>query len=126
MLTQAAREQKAQQWLVRLGTWQSQGEGVSLARFARMQGWKDFDAYRWLRILRRQGRWDAEPAVVKPKRAKAAISAKFVRVTAKGVSIAPATALTLRVRLANGRSGELELQDTEQLLHVLAALERSE
>ena len=126
MLTRAAREQKAQQWLERLGTWRSQGEGVSLAQFARTQGWKDFDAYRWLRILRRQGRWDAEPAVVKPKRAKAAISAKFVRVTAKGVSIAPATALTLRVRLANGRSGELELQDTEQLLHVLAALERSE
>jgi hypothetical protein len=125
MLTRAAREQKAQQWLERLRTWRSQGEGVSLAQFARAQGWKDFDAYRWARILRRQGRWDAEPAVVKPKRMNAA-AAKFVRVrlAAKDASIAPAAALTLRVRLANGRSGELELQDTQQLLQVLAALER--
>ena len=125
MLTRAAREQKAQQWLERLRAWQNQGKG-SLAQFARAQGWKDFDAYRWARILRRQGRWDAQAALVKPKRASAA-AAKFVRVSlaAKDALIAPATSLTLKVRLANGRSGELALQDTEQLLNVLAALERS-
>jgi hypothetical protein len=33
--------------------------------------------------------------------------------------------LTLRVRLANGRSGELDLEGTEQLLQVIAALEQS-
>jgi hypothetical protein len=36
----------------------------------------------------------------------------------------PARPLTLRVQLANGRSGELQLQSTEQLLQVLAALEQ--
>ncbi len=128
MLSRAAREEKAQQWLERLRKWQAHGGGVSLARFSRDQGWKDFDAYRWAQILRRQGRWDvAEPTANKPKRAQATASAKFVRVrlASREAESMPATTLTLRVQLANGRSGELELQGTEQLLQVLVALEQS-
>jgi len=128
MLTREAREAKAQQWLERLRAWQAQGKGVSLAQFARAEGWKEFDAYRWARTLRREGRWD-EPSLgtVKGKPKAASRAARFVRVRlpAKPASIAPAAPLTLRVRLANGRSGEVELQGTEQLLRVLAALEQS-
>ncbi len=127
MLSRAAREEKAQQWLERLRRWQADGGGVSLAQFSRDQGWRDFEAYRWARILRRQGRWDvAEPRANKPKRTRAAASAKFVRVrlASREAGSTPATPLTLRVQLANGRSGELQLQGTEQLLQVLAALEQ--
>lgn len=128
MLSRAAREEKAQQWLERLRRWQADGGGVSLAQFSRDQGWKDFEAYRWARILRRQGRWDvAEATANKAKRMRAAASAKFVRVRLAPREAGSMTArpLTLRVQLANGRNGELELQGTEQLLQVLAALEQS-
>ena len=128
MLTREAREAKAQEWLQRLRAWEAEGEGVSLAQFSRNQGWKDFDAYRWARILRRQGRWEAaESTAIKSKRTRASASAKFVRVTlaSREAAVMPAKSMTLRVRLANGRSGEVELQGTEQLLQVLAALEGS-
>ena len=131
MLTRAAREAKAQQWLERLQAWQAQGEGVSLAQFARSQGLKGFDAYRWARTLRREGRWeDPSPRTVRTVRRSAkpaSRAAQFVRVglATKTASIMVATPLTLRVRLANGRSGELELQGTEQLLQVITALEQT-
>jgi hypothetical protein len=128
MLSRAVREEKAQQWLERLQAWEARSGGMSLARFAREQGWKDFDAYRWARILRRQGRWDKPaPKAVESDRKRRSAAAKFVRVrlAAKSESIAPVRPLTLRLQLANGRSGEVELGGTEQLLQVLAALEHS-
>jgi hypothetical protein len=128
MLTRAAREEKAQLWLERLGAWQAQGDGVSLAHFARTQGWKGFDAYRWARTLRREGRWDEpSPRMSKRRPKPGSRAAQFVRVrlAATAASVAPRMSLTLRVRLANGRSGELDLEGTEQLLQVIAALEQA-
>ena len=127
MLTKEAREAKAQQWVERLQLWRAECQEVSLAQFARARGWKAFDAYRWARTLRREGRWEqAAGRSVIPQVKPAAAAARFMRVRlARTVSSASAMPLTLRVRLANGRSGERDLQGTEQLLQVLAALERT-
>lgn len=128
MLTKETREAKAQQWLERLRSWRTEGAGVSLAQFARAQGWKVFDAYRWARTLRREGRWEESSArMVKAKPTPPARASRFVRVrlAPTGALMPSAMPLTLRVRFANGRSGELELQGTEQLLQVLAVLERA-
>jgi len=127
MLTREAREAKAQEWLERLRAWRAQGEGVSLAQFAHAQGLKAFDAYRWARTLRREGRWEEpSPRTVKGRAKPASRAVQFLRVklAAQEAMIAPMLPLTLRVRLANGRSGELELAGTEQLLLVLSALEQ--
>ncbi len=75
--------------------------------------------------MRREGRWD-EPSPRASKRRSKRVSraAQFVRVRVVAASVAPTMRLTLRVGLANGRSGELDLAGTEQLLQVLGALEQ--
>lgn len=119
MLSGAAREEKAQQWLERLQAWRAQGG--SLAQFARSRGLQDFEAYRWQKILSRQGRWERAPA--KPmKRSRSQVATqKFVRV--RLAAPAASGSLIFRLRFPNGRSGELELRDVRDLAGVVAALE---
>lgn len=55
MVTGVAWEQKAARWLEHLQAWRSQG-GL-LSGYSRTQGLSIWDAYRWRRTLRREGRW---------------------------------------------------------------------
>lgn len=126
MLTREERAAKGAMWLAHWQGWQS--SGVSMAEYARREGFDADMAYRWRRILRRTGQWaDAECgcAVSVPSAAgKPKAAAKFARVT---VSEAPAlsASMTLRLVLGNGRRAELELIGITQLGEVLGILERS-
>jgi hypothetical protein len=121
MLTREQRAAKGAMWLAHWQGWQS--SGVSMAEYARRQGFEVDAAYRWKRVLRRTGQWTeatASPAVKKKKRVAAV---RFARVA---VSDAPASAsMLLRVVLANGRRAELEIGGVANLGEVLSVLERA-
>lgn len=126
MLSGEAREQKSQRWLGHLQAWRARGG--SLAAYVRAQGLAEWEAYRWQRILEREGRWVVEPTAkrTRPKTnvAAAALGAKFVRVGLKPAR-EPVAPLVLRVRLANGRRRvEIRLADAAALGAVLAILDR--
>ena len=125
MLTQQERAAKGAMWLAHWQGWQ--GSGVSMAEYARREGFEADMAYRWRRILRRTGQWveaDGSSAVCAPSAAgKRRTAAKFARVTVSDVP-APAS-MTLRLVLGNGRRAELELVGVVQLGEVLGVLERS-
>ena len=63
------REQRATMSAVWLGRWRAwQGSGVSMAEYARREGFDADAAYRWQRVLRRTGQWveaEGAPAVGK-------------------------------------------------------------
>ena len=129
MLKREMLEQKAQRWLTHLQAWR--GKGGSLRAYARGQGLSEWEAYGWRTILRRDRRWVDEAGVTAngsaAKGAAPYAAVKFARVKLRTeTSTAPIAApMLLRVRLTNGRAAELALADPEQLVVVLAALERA-
>ncbi len=82
MLTQEQRATMSAMWLARWHGWQ--GTGVSMAEYARREGFDADSAYRWRRVLRRTGQWveaEGAPAVSKAATVKKRQSAvRFARV----------------------------------------------
>ncbi|MHB8491762.1 MAG: IS66 family insertion sequence element accessory protein TnpA [Solirubrobacteraceae bacterium] len=124
MLTAEQRATMSAMWLARWHSWQ--GSGISMAEYARREGFDADGAYRWQRVLRRTGQWveaDGAPAVsttvaVKKRRP----APRFARVT---VSDTPSALMVLRIVLMNGRRAELEIGDAAQLGEVIGVLERA-
>src|SRR5271157_4117650 len=126
MLTQEQRATMGAMWLARWHAWN--GTGVSMAEYARREGFDVDAAYRWRRVLRRTGQWveaDGAPAVSKAATAKKRRSAavRFARVAVRDTP--SAASMLLRVVLMNGRRAELEIGSVVQLREVLGALERA-
>lgn len=125
MLTQEQRATMSAMWLAHWRGWQ--GSGVSMAEYARREGFDADAAYRWRRVLRRTGQWveaDGTPAANKAatvKKRKAAV--RFARVAVNDTPLASAS-LILRLVLRNGRRAELEMGGIENLGEVLGVLER--
>jgi hypothetical protein len=122
------REQRATMSALWLGRWRGwQGSGVSIAEYARREGFDADAAYRWRRVLQRTGQWieaDGTPAVSKAatvKKRKAGV--RFARVAVSDTPPASA-ALLLRLVLTNGRHAELEIGGVAHLGEVLGILER--
>jgi transposase-like protein len=128
MLTRELRATMGAQWLARWRGWQ--GSGVSMAEYARREGFDADAAYRWRRVLRRTGQWleaGGTPAVskataVKKRKRKAAV--RFARVAVKDTAVATAS-MFLRLVLRNGRRAELEIGGVAHLGEVLGVLERA-
>ena len=81
MLGKVDREAKMAIWLQRLR--ESSTPTESLADTARRCGWKLDEAYRWVQILRRTGKWPAatrRPAADKSKAFTKKTALRFVRV----------------------------------------------
>ena len=55
MLTQEKRARMSAMWLAHWRGWQ--GTGISMAEYARREGFDADAAYRWRRVLRRTGQW---------------------------------------------------------------------
>ena len=129
MLTREQRATMSAMWLGRWRAWQ--GSGVSMAEYARREGFDADAAYRWQRVLRRTGQWaeaDGTPAVgkaaaVKKKRRRKA-TVRFARVAVKDAPVAAASML-LRLVLTSGRRAELEIGGVADLGEVLGVLERA-
>jgi transposase-like protein len=125
MLTREQRAAMSAMWLAHWRGWQ--GSGVSMAEYARREGFDADAAYRWRRALRRTGQWveaDGTPAANKAatvKKRKAAV--RFARVAVNDTPLSSA-ALILRLVLRNGRRAELEMGGIEHLEEVLGVLER--
>lgn len=67
MLTREQRATMSAMWLAHWRGWQ--GTGISMAEYARREGFDADAAYRWRRVLRRTGHWleaDGAPAVSTP------------------------------------------------------------
>jgi len=124
MLSVEARKQKAQQWFEHLQAWRARGG--SLAAYAREAGLAEWQAYRWQRILEREGRWVADP-LIKRARSKTSVAptdggGKFVQVRLTPAREPPGS-LVVRVWLANGRRAEIRLTEVSALGTVLTMLE---
>jgi|SRR5450631_3385134 len=125
MLTQEQRATMSAMWLARWHGWQ--GTGVSMAEYARREGFEADAAYRWRRVLHRTGQWveaDGSPAVSKAtttKKRKRAV--RFARVAVTDTP-PPSASMLLRVVLTNGRRAELEIGGVAHLGEVLGVLER--
>jgi hypothetical protein len=124
MLTREQKATKGAMWLMR---WQGfEGSGVSMAKYARDQGFDAQEAYRWKRILKRTGLWipaDSLATGRAPKMAKKLKgTARFARVK---VSDPPATSMVLRLLLGNGRRAELDVLGITQLAQFIGVLERA-
>lgn len=126
MLTREQRATMSAMWLGRWRGWQS--SGVSVAEYARREGFDADAAYRWRRVLRRTGQWieaDGSPAVSKASRVKKRKAmVRFARVAVKDAPLASASML-LRLVLSNGRRAELEMGGVAHLGEVLGVLERA-
>jgi len=121
MLTREQRATKGAMWLAHWQGWQT--SGVSMAEYARREGFNVDAAYRWKRVLRRTGQWTDATASTAVKMSKRAAAVRFARVA---VSDAPApTSMLLRVVLMNGRRAELEIGGIASLGEVLSVLERA-
>lgn len=126
MLTQEQRARMSAMWLARWHGWQ--GSGISMAEYARREGFDADAAYRWRRVLRRTGQWveaDGSPPVSKAttvKKRKPAV--RFARVAVTDTPLASVSML-LRLVLRNGRRAELEIGGIAQLSEVIGALERA-
>jgi len=126
------REQRATMSAMWLGRWQGwKGSGLTMAEYARREGFDPDAAYRWRNVLRRTGQWlevleaDRSPAVNKAtttKKRKRAV--RFARV-AVCETPSPSASMLLRVVLTNGRRAELEIGGIAQLGEVLGVLERA-
>ncbi len=125
MLTQERRATMSAMWLARWHGWQ--GSGISMAEYARREGFDADAAYRWRRVLRRTGQWvaaDGAPAIIKTTTVKKRRPAvRFARVAV--CDTPPAASMLLRVVLMNGRRAELEIGGVVQLGEVIGALERA-
>jgi len=126
MLTQEQRATMSAIWLGRWHGWQ--GSGVSMAEYARREGFDADAAYRWRRVLRRTGQWieaDGAPAASKATTVKKRRPAvRFARVAVSDTPPASAS-LLLRLVLTNGRHAELEIGGVAYLGEVIGALERA-
>lgn len=120
-MTREQRATKGAMWLAHWQGWQS--SGVSMAEYARREGFDVDAAYRWKRVLRRTGQWTEAPAAAAVTRKKRAAAVRFARV-AVGDAPAPVSML-LRVVLLNGRRAELEIGGVANLGEVLSVLERA-
>lgn len=121
MLSQEQRATKRAMWLAHWQGWKV--SGVSMAEYARREGFDVDAAYRWKRVLGRTGQWTEAAAAPVVKRKKRAGAVRFARVA---VSDMPrATSMLLRVVLANGRRAELEIGGVGDLRDVLCVLERA-
>lgn len=126
MLTQEQRATMSTMWLAHWRGWQ--GSGVSMAEYARREGFDADAAYRWRRVLRRTGQWmeaDGTPTAneaVMVKKRKAVV--RFARVAVNDAPLASAS-LLLRLVLTNGRRAELEIGGAAQLGEVIRILERA-
>jgi hypothetical protein len=126
MLTREQRATMSAMWLAHWRGWQ--GSGVSMAEYARREGFDADAAYRWRRVLRRTGQWiDADGAAA----ASRAVTIKKRRPAVRFARIAvsdtppPSASMLLRVMLTNGRRAELEIGGTAQLGEVIRILERA-
>ena len=126
------REQKAAKGTLWLERWQGcQGSGVSVAEYARRQGFDAQEAYRWKRILRRTGRLpeaDGAAAIGTVKvRGKVKRPARFARVALEDPAAPPAppASMLLRLIFGNGRRAELEVPGMAQLAELIGVLERA-
>lgn len=126
MLTREQKATKGAMWLTR---WQGfEGSGVSMAKYARDQGFDAQEAYRWKRILKRTGLWMAADVVATTsaprvaKKVKAA--ARFARVSVSDSPVPPPS-MVLRLVLGNGRRAELEVLGIAQLTELIGVLERA-
>jgi hypothetical protein len=125
MLTQERRATTSAMWLARWHGWSR--SGVSMAEYARREGFDADAAYRWRRVLRRTGQWveaDGAPAVSKAVTVKKRGPAvRFARVTVRDT---PASvSMLLRLVLRNGRRAELEIDGAAHLGEVISVLERA-
>lgn len=126
MLSREQRATMSAMWLGRFRGWQ--GSGVSMAEYARREGFDADAAYRWQRVLRRTGQWleaDGTPAAGKAavkKKSKATV--RFARVAVKDTRVEAASML-LRLVFVNGRRAELEIGGVAHLGEVLGVLERA-
>jgi hypothetical protein len=122
MLTREQRATMAAMWLGRWRAWQ--GSGVSMAEYARREGFDADAAYRWQRVLRRTGQWVEADGT--PAEGKAAVkaTARFARVAVKDTPVA-ASSMMLRLVLKNGRHAELEIGGVAHLSEVLGVLEQA-
>ena len=122
-----SREQKATKGAMWLTRWQDfEGCGVSMAAYARDQGFDAQEAYRWKRILKRTGLWmtaDGVATTSAPVGArKVKGTARFARVSVSD-SPGPPTSMVLRLVLGNGRRAELEVLGAAQLTELIGVLE---
>src|SRR5665213_3707037 len=107
-------------WLAHWRGWQ--GSGVSMAEYARREGFDADAAYRWRRVLRRTGQWmeaDGTPTAneaVMVKKRKAVV--RFARVAVNDAPLASAS-LLLRLVLTHGRRAELEIGGVAHLGEVI-------
>jgi|SRR5450631_1152691 hypothetical protein len=127
MLTQEQRATMSAMWLAHWRGWQ--GSGVSMAEYARREGFDADAAYRWRRVLRRTGQWiDADGAAAAASRAvtvkKRRAAVRFARVAVND-TLPTSAAMLLRLVLMNGRRAELEIGGVAQLGLVIGALERT-
>ena len=123
MLTREQQGTKSAAWLARWQGWQ--GSAVSMAQYAREQGFDAQEGYRWKRILQRTGQWvatDVGATVAAPKKAK--VAARFARVAVSDPPT-PCTSMRLRLVLGNGRRAELEVFGMSQLTELIGVLERA-
>ena len=120
MLTPEARETAGAKWLAHWQGWESCG--VSMAEYARREGFDADAAYRWKRILRRTGQWIETQGAPAVKRKKGVSPTRFARVS---LSDAPIVSMVVRLVLMNGRRAELEIGGVTQLGQVIDALERA-
>ena len=125
MLTQEQRATMSAMWLAHWHGWQ--GSGVSMAEYARREGFDADAAYRWRHVLRRTGQWieaDGAPAAsraVTVKKRRPAV--RFARVAVSDTP-PPSASMLLRLFLMNGRRAELQIDGVGQLGEVIGALER--
>ena len=126
MLTQEQRATMSAMWLARWHGWR--GTGVSMAEYARREGFDADAAYRWRRVLRRTGQWvQAEGARAASKAATVKKRKPAVRFARVAVSDTPqaCVSMMLRLVLTNGRRAELDIGGIAQLGEVIGALERA-
>jgi len=125
------REQKATKGAIWLTRWQGfEGSGVSMARYARDQGFDAQEAYRWKRILKRTGLWLAADDLATsgaPKKVAKKVkgAARFARVTVSDPPASPTPTMVLRLVLGNGRRAELDVLGIAQLAQFIEVLERA-
>jgi len=124
MLTQEQRATMSATWLVRWHGWQ--GSGISMAEYARREGFDADAAYRWRCVLRRTGQWvesegapaGSNAATVKKRRP----AVRFARVAVRDTP--PSVSMLLRLILTNGRRAELEIGGLAQLGVVIDVLDQ--
>jgi hypothetical protein len=126
MMRDEDREAKAAVWLQRLR--EAAAAKEPLVEYARRQGLKPGEAYRWRQTLRRAGRWPAHSAdtarASRPIAAPGTATARFARVRiAAGQPMNSSALLCVQLQLSNGRRVELNLSD-DQLPRVLKLLEQ--